>query len=87
MNARIRTLVADDEPIARARMLALLAGEPDIEVVGECSSGPQTMAAIERTAPDLVFLDIQMPQIDGLTLARTLGRAMPAVVLVTADDE
>ena len=87
MNARIRTLVADDEPIARARMLALLAGEPDIEVVGECSSGPQTMAAIERTAPDLVFLDIQMPQIDGLTLARTLGRAMPAVVFVTAYDE
>ena len=84
---RIRTLVADDEPIARARMLALLSDEPDIEVVGECASGPQAIAAIERTAPDLVFLDIQMPQIDGLTLARTLGRTMPAVVFVTAYDE
>ena len=87
MNTRIRTLVADDEPIARARMLALLSDEPDIEVIGECADGPQAMAAIERTSPDLVFLDIQMPQIDGLTLARTLGRTMPAVVFITAYDE
>jgi two-component system LytT family response regulator len=79
--------VADDEPIARARMLALLRDEPDIEVVGECATGPQAMSVIERTSPDLVFLDIQMPQIDGLTLARTLGRTMPAVVFVTAYDE
>jgi two-component system LytT family response regulator len=87
MSARIRTIVADDEPIARARMLALLTDEPDIEVIGECASGPEAMSAIERTSPDLVFLDIQMPQIDGLTLARTLGRTMPAVVFVTAYDE
>ena len=87
MSPRIRTLVADDEPIARARMLALLRDEPDIEVIGECATGPQAMSAIERTSPDLVFLDIQMPQIDGLTLARTLGRTMPAVVFVTAYDE
>ena len=84
MNTRIRTLVADDEPIARARMLTLLQEEPDIEVIGECATGPQAISAIERTSPDLVFLDIQMPQMDGLTLARTLGRAMPAVVFVTA---
>jgi two-component system LytT family response regulator len=87
MNTRIRTLVADDEPIARARMLSLLRDEPDIEVIGECATGPQAVSAIERTSPDLVFLDIQMPQIDGLTLARTLGRSMPAVVFVTAYDE
>jgi two-component system LytT family response regulator len=87
MSARIRTLVADDEPIARARMLALLRDEPDIELIGECATGPEAISAIERTSPDLVFLDIQMPRIDGLTLARTLGRAMPAVVFVTAYDE
>jgi two-component system LytT family response regulator len=87
MNTRIRTLVADDEPIARARMLSLLRDEPDIEVIGECETGPQAISAIERTSPDLVLLDIQMPQIDGLTLARTLGRSMPAVVFVTAYDE
>ena len=87
MSTRIRTLVADDEPIARARMLALLRDEPDIEVIGECATGPQAMSAIEHSSPDLVFLDIQMPQIDGLTLARTLGRTMPAVVFVTAYDE
>jgi two-component system, LytTR family, response regulator len=87
MNTRIRTLVADDEPIARARMLSLLRDEPDIEVIGECATGPQAISAIERTSPDLVFLDIQMPQVDGLTLARTLGRTMPAVVFVTAYDE
>ena len=68
-------------------MLALLRDEPDIELIGECATGPETMSAIERTSPDLVFLDIQMPRIDGLTLARTLGRAMPAVVFVTAYDE
>lgn len=87
MSARIRTLVADDEPIARERMLALLRDEPDIELIGECATGPEAISAIERTSPDLVFLDIQMPRIDGLTLARTLGRAMPAVVFVTAYDE
>jgi two-component system LytT family response regulator len=87
MTARIRTLVADDEPIARARMLALLRDEPDIELIGECATGPEAIAVIERTSPDLVFLDIQMPRIDGLTLARTLGHAMPAVVFVTAYDE
>jgi two-component system LytT family response regulator len=87
MSTRIRTVVADDEPIARARMLALLRDEPDVEVIAECATGVQTISAIERTAPDLVFLDIQMPQIDGLTLARTLGRTMPAVVFVTAYDE
>jgi two-component system, LytTR family, response regulator len=87
MSAPIRTLVADDEPIARARMVALLREEPDVEVIGECATGPEAMSAIERTSPDLVFLDIQMPQIDGLTLTRTLGRTMPAVVFVTAYDE
>ena len=84
---KIRTLVVDDEPVARARVLSLLRNESDIEVIGECESGPQALSAIESTSPDLVFLDIQMPQMDGVALARTLGEAMPAVVFVTAYDE
>jgi len=84
---KFRTLVVDDEPVARARVLSLLRDESDIEVIGECDSGPQAISAIESTSPDLVFLDIQMPQMDGLALARTLGETMPAVVFVTAYDE
>jgi two-component system LytT family response regulator len=77
----------DDEPVARARVLSLLRDEADIEVVGECSTGPQAVSVIEATSPDLVFLDVQMPQMDGFALARSLGHDMPAVVFVTAYDE
>jgi two-component system, LytTR family, response regulator len=87
MTTKIRTLVVDDEPVARARVLALLRNEADIEVVGECSTAPQALSVIESAAPDLVFLDVQMPQMDGFALARTLGQDMPAVVFVTAYDE
>jgi two-component system LytT family response regulator len=87
MTDKIRTLVVDDEPVARARVLSLLRDESDIEVVGECSTGPQAVSVIEATAPDLVFLDVQMPQMDGFALARSLGNDMPAVVFVTAYDE
>jgi two-component system LytT family response regulator len=87
MTGKIRTLVVDDEPVARARVLSLLRDETDIEVVGECSTGPQAVSVIEATSPDLVFLDVQMPQMDGFALARTLGQDMPAVVFVTAYDE
>jgi two-component system LytT family response regulator len=85
---KIRTLVVDDEPIARARMVALLRSESDVEVVGECSNGRQAQSVIESTSPDLVFLDIQMPELDGLNLARSVqSRGTPAVVFVTAYDE
>jgi two-component system LytT family response regulator len=87
MTGKIRTLIVDDEPVARARVLSLLREEQDIEVVGECSTGPQAVSVIEATSPDLVFLDVQMPQMDGFALARTLGPGMPAVVFVTAYDE
>lgn len=85
---KIRTLVVDDEPVARARVLALLKDEADIEVVGECGDGAQAAAAIEEAAPDLVFLDVQMPEMDGVAMARALGpERMPAVVFVTAYDD
>jgi len=86
--SKIRTLVVDDEPIARARVVSLLKQEDDIEVVGECANGQQAMSAIETTSPDLLFLDIQMPEVNGLDLARTIqSSGTPAVVFVTAYDE
>ena len=85
---RIRTLIVDDEPIARARVLALLGEEPDIEVVGECWSGAQAVAAITEKSPDLIFLDVQMPEMNGFDVAHALGAdRMPAVVFVTAFDQ
>jgi two-component system LytT family response regulator len=85
---RIRTVIVDDEPIARARVLSLLNEEPDIEVVGECSNGPDAVSTIAEKAPDLVFLDVQMPEMDGFEVARSLGPdRMPAVVFVTAFDQ
>jgi two-component system LytT family response regulator len=88
MTAKIKTLVVDDEPIARARMISLLREEADIELVGECSSGTQAKSAIESTSPDLLFLDIQMPEMNGLDLARTIqSSGTPAVVFVTAYDD
>jgi two-component system LytT family response regulator len=85
---RIRTVVVDDEPIARARVLALLGEEPDFEVVAECGNGAQAVSEIGEKSPDLVFLDVQMPEMDGFDVARALGPdRMPAVVFVTAFDQ
>jgi two-component system, LytTR family, response regulator len=85
---KIRTVVADDEPIARARIVSLLRDEDDIEIVGECGNGAEAKTAIAERAPDLVFLDIQMPELDGLALARTLqSGGSPAVVFVTAYED
>lgn len=87
MNQKIRTLVADDEPVARARVVSLLRGEPDVEVVCECGTGLEAKAAIEQQQLDLLFLDIQMPEMTGLDLATTIkDNGMPAVVFVTAYD-
>ncbi len=85
---KIRTLVVDDEPLARERVLSLLQHEADVEVVGECSDGGQAVSAIQQHAPDLVFLDVQMPGCDGFEVIRSVGAdRMPTVVFVTAYDE
>lgn len=84
---KIRALIVDDEPLARERLRTLLEGEPDIEVVGECADGQQAVATIKQVAPDLVFLDIQMPELDGFgVLAQLEGTRLPVVVFVTAHD-
>jgi two-component system, LytTR family, response regulator len=85
---KIRALVVDDEPLARERVLSLLQGEVDVEVVGECSDGTQAVSAIQEQSPDLVFLDVQMPGCDGFEVIRNIGAdRMPTVIFVTAYDE
>jgi two-component system LytT family response regulator len=85
---KIRTLVVDDEPVARAHVIALLRDEPDIDVVAECANGAEAAEAIQRTSPDLVFLDVQMPELDGFELIQAVGQdRAPAIVFVTAYDE
>ena len=84
----IRTVVVDDEPEARAGVLELLRGDIEIEVVGEGSTGLEAVDLIERIHPELVFLDIQMPELDGFgALSRVAPTHLPVVVFVTAYDE
>lgn len=84
----LRVLIVDDEPVARRGIVRLLQQEPDIEVVGECGDGAAAIAAIVALAPDLVFLDVQMPELDGFAVMEAMGgHRMPAVVFVTAFDQ
>jgi two-component system, LytTR family, response regulator len=83
----IRCLIVDDEPMARKRIRALLEKEPDCAIVGECQNGPQTLAAVDKLTPDLVFLDIQIPGLNGLEVMTALSKDnRPAVIFVTAYD-
>ena len=85
---KIRALVVDDEPMARERVLSLLQQEEDVEVVGECGDGPQAVSAIQHQTPDLVFLDVQMPGLNGFEVINAIGaERMPTVIFVTAYDE
>lgn len=84
----MRALIVDDEPPARLKLRQLLSAEPDIDVVGECASGPEAVVAIRDERPDLLFLDIQMPEMDGFEVLAQVGPdAMPLTVFVTAYDE
>jgi two-component system LytT family response regulator len=84
----IRVLIVDDEPIARRGIRQQLRGETGIEVIGECGDGAAAIDAITELAPDLVFLDIQMPEVGGFDVVEAIGVArMPAVIFVTAYDE
>ncbi len=88
MDAAIRVLIVDDEPLARERVRQLLGQEPDVDVVGECGDGAEALAVIRRDKPDLVFLDVQMPELDGFGLIAKLEPAeLPAIIFVTAYDQ
>lgn len=84
---KLRVLIVDDEPLAREGLLLLLAEDQDVEIVGQASDGRSAVRAIEKRHPDIVFLDVQMPEYDGLEVLRRISPdKMPIVVLVTAYD-
>jgi two-component system LytT family response regulator len=96
--SKIRVAIVDDEELARERMRALLSEHADIEVVAECADGAEALRAIDDTHPDLVFLDVQMPEVDGFEVVEALergdpnerpqnGSRPPAIVFVTAHDD
>jgi two-component system LytT family response regulator len=85
---KIRTLIVDDEPLARRTLRELLQDDPDIEIIGECSDGLEAVAFIAEQSPDLLFLDIQMPGLNGFeALAQTEPGRIPAIIFVTAYDQ
>jgi two-component system, LytTR family, response regulator len=83
----IRALIIDDEPLARRSLVRFLKNDPEVEVVDECADGESAVAMILGKKPDLVFLDVQMPEMDGLGVVRTVGISrMPVTIFVTAYD-
>jgi two-component system LytT family response regulator len=85
---KIRALIVDDEPLARRRIKSLLAHDQSVDVIGECSDGYKAVSSISELSPDLVFLDVQMPAMDGFEVIKTIGaEQMPTVIFVTAYDQ
>ena len=85
---KIKTIIADDEPLAREKIRNLLEQDPDIELIGECADGIETVTAIRNQQPDLVFLDVQMPELDGFGVLKALHDSnMPTLIFVTAYDQ
>jgi len=83
----IRALIIDDEPLARRGLLRFLKNDPEVELLAECADGESAVASILSQKPDLVFLDVQMPEMDGLSVVRTVGVSrMPVTIFVTAYD-
>ena len=87
-NTLIRALIIDDERFGREIIRDLLEGDPEVEIIGECANGLEALGMIETLSPDLIFLDVQMPEMDGFAVIERLrpGR-LPAVIFVTAYDQ
>jgi two-component system LytT family response regulator len=84
----IRALIVDDEPLARRGIRQLLEREADVAIVGEARNGPEALRLVRASTPDLLFLDVQMPEVDGFGVLRAIGaELMPHVIFVTAYDE
>ena len=87
-NHKIRVLIVDDEPLARSNVAVVLRKDPEIEIIGECASGAEAIGEIRVAKPDLLFLDVQMPECDGFDVLEMLGHDLPiAVIFVTAYDQ
>src|SRR5918997_182960 len=87
-SSRIRVLVVDDEPLAREKIREMVKRDAEVEIVGECSSGAEAVSAVRELRPDLLLLDVQMPELGGLEVLRALdGEHPPAVIFVTAYDQ
>lgn len=85
---KLRVVIADDEPLARQRIEDLLARDASVAVVGTASDGREAVDAIRRLVPDLIFLDVQMPQLTGFDVVREIGaERMPVTIFVTAFDQ
>ena len=85
---KLTTLIVDDEPLARERLMSLLSAESDVEVLAECRDGEEAVSAIHERHPDLVLLDVEMPRMNGFQVIDTIGPdRMPMVIFVTAYDQ
>ena len=85
---KTRALIVDDEALARGRLRKMLDREPDVAVIGECGNGPEAIASIKAQRPDVIFLDVQMPEVTGFDVLRALPEdTQPAVIFVTAHDQ
>ena len=87
MTIGIKAIIVDDEPLARASLKSALGVFDDVEILKECANGFEAVQAVQALRPDVVFLDIQMPKLDGFDVAELLGDESPLVVFVTAYDE
>jgi two-component system, LytTR family, response regulator len=87
MSPRLRVFVVDDEAPARRKLLRFLAGDKDVELVGEAANGSDAVEGIRRTRPDLLLVDVQMPDFDGFEVVKQLQPPLPRIVFVTAFDQ
>jgi len=84
----LRVIIVDDEPLARERVRTFLADEPDVEIMAECADGAEAVEKIEALRPDVLFLDVQMPRLNGFEVLEAIGPdAIPIVVFTTAHDD
>jgi two-component system, LytTR family, response regulator len=84
---RFKVLIVDDERLSRQRLRRLLAFEPECEIAGECENGADALRALERERPDIIFLDVQMPELDGFEVVRAMDEVRPLIIFTSAFDE